>query len=95
MQQSLPVYRNDKKLNISEQDIKNADRIIAQMIDNLQFFDHRLHGKPKMTDVHTHMGLFESYFKELSPLVKYDSVLTEELKTRNERVLPAAEAAEK
>lgn len=95
MQQSLPIYRNDKKLNISEQDLETADLLIRKMIDNLQFFNHRLRGQPKMTDVHTHMGLFESYFKELSPLVKYDSVLTEELKIRNERVLPAAEAAEK
>lgn len=82
MQQHLPVYNNQTKLNLSDTDLAQAEHILKDMMHSLQFFYQRLHETPKMTDVHTHMGLFESQFKELSPLVKYNSVLAEERERR-------------
>ena len=78
----LPIYNNNNPLNVSKDEITQAKKIISDMIGNLSFFAQRLEEKPNMNDVHTHMGLLESYYEELSKLVDYNSVLTEELDNR-------------
>lgn len=87
---TLQTYRNPTPLNMTKDEIDNADDVLQKMISSLDFFRHILttpRQKPvNMTESHTYMGLFESYFKELSPLVRYDSVLTEELNNRYQEI---------
>ena len=78
----LPVYNNRTPLQLQENKLKHAQKLLADMIHSLDFFRQKLSESPDMNDVHTHMGLFESYFSELTPLVGYQSVLTEEYQNR-------------
>lgn len=69
---------NNDSLPITEEQLKKADELLKKLIGSLQFFREELHHDPRMRDTKTHMGLFESYFRELSPLVSYDTVLEQE-----------------
>lgn len=83
MAQTFEVYNNRKPLNLNASDIRKANNLLKNAIDSLQFFYVRLNDNPTMTDVHTHMGLFEHYHTELSDIVNYDSVLKEEQEKRH------------
>lgn len=87
----LTVYNNNTRIEISEEDLKKAKQLISQIIDSFSFFRKRLDDGAAMNDVHTHMGLFESYFGELSGLVDYDSVLIEEANERYKEIRKANE----
>lgn len=79
MTHELPVYDNPNALIISKENLAKADQAIGNIVDSLGFFKQRLHNDPKLVDVHTHMGLFESYFRELAGLVDYNSVFVENM----------------
>lgn len=75
---NLPVYNNCDLLKLTDEELAHAQKIINQIVSSMSFFRQRLGKSPAMDDVHTHMGLFESYFSELAPIVGYDSVLAAE-----------------
>lgn len=77
---------NNRKLELTEERLEKCNAVIGKMISSLSFFKQRLNDRPGKSDVATHMGLFESYFKELSEYVDYDSVLAGDLEKRNELV---------
>lgn len=85
----LPIYNNQTPVNLTDEDLEKALKLLTQIQQNLEFFAVRLQDRPKMQDIHTHMGLLESYTKELSPLVQYDTVLTEEMERRYKEVREA------
>lgn len=78
----LPVYKNKTLLDLSKDEHDKIDDLISKIVASMQFFYQRLHENPTMEDTWTHMGLFESYFKDLSPLVKYDSIMVTERENR-------------
>lgn len=81
----LPVYDNHTKLNLTDDNHKKALDLLGKIAGASSFFRQILTEKAnmaEMTDSNTYMGLIESYFSELSPLVKYDSVLAEERQNR-------------
>lgn len=82
MPPKLEIYNNNEPLDIHPIDLAKADSILRKIGESTSFFRVRLQEQPKMTDVHTHMGLLESYLTDLIPLVKYDSVLEEEREKR-------------
>lgn len=78
----MEVYNNQQSVEMTPEELAGATECIKNIIQNLGFFNVRLQDRPKYNDVHTHMGLFESYFAELSSLVKYDGVLKAEQEKR-------------
>ena len=77
---------NNRKIELPEERLEKCNAVIGKMISSLSFFKQRLNDKPGKSDVETHMGLFESYFKELSEYLDYGSVLADDLEKRNELV---------
>lgn len=80
----LPNYNNKTPVTLKSKELTQCNTCIDKLIDSLSFFKVRLNDRPNRTDVHTHMNLFESYFKELASLTDYQSIMTEDLNTRNQ-----------
>ena len=62
---------------LEEPTISKAIPVLNKLFDSMSFFCTRLKDHPQEQDVETHMGLFESYFSELSDLFGYHSNATE------------------
>lgn len=62
---------------------------MAKLYQSLEFF-YQLANDDNLSkeNVKTHMGLFESYFTELSDILGYDSVIAEERKNAIKRFGP-------
>lgn len=82
------VYDNKEKLDLTSENKRKANELITKINDNLSFFKETLDGATR-NSVHTHLGLFESYFKELSDLLEYDSVIAEEMELRYSEIRKA------
>lgn len=76
-------YNDQTPIVLSDEQNAQTQKCIDNIFHSLSFFKVRLNDRPNKTDVHTHMQLLESYYKELASLVSYDSVLTDELNMRN------------
>ena len=85
----LPVYNNCTPLNLTAENLLSARKTIRHIIDNLSFLDIRLQQTPNFTDVHTHIGLLENDFAEITKLLRYDTVLAEEHEQRNQELCEA------
>lgn len=76
-----------EKVNFKGKDKEKAVKLVNDIIHSMSFFLENLaNWELQKDDVKTFMGLFESYFTELSPLVGYDSVLVQERKGRNAKI---------
>ena len=85
MEEKLPVYDDRTPVFADAGEKKKALGLIAKITDSMQFFAARIQDcNADRTDVHTHMGLSESYFAELSALAGYDGMLKEEMERRHE-----------
>lgn len=78
----LEMYDNRQRAELQKADQEKAKALITKIFQSLEMFYTLVDDKLTMKDVQTYMYLFESYFGELSPLVKYDSVLAEEKNAR-------------
>lgn len=58
---------------LEEPTISQAIPVLTKLFDSMSFFYTRLKDHPQEQDVETHMGLFESYFAELSDILRYSS----------------------
>ena len=85
----LPVYNNCTPLNLTAENLLSARKTIRHIIDNLSFLDIRLQQTPNFTNVHTHIGLLENDFAEITKLLRYDTVLAEEHEQRNQELCEA------
>lgn len=83
----MELYNNTEKINLNKGDIIKAKKLITDIYQSMEFFGNILvNDKLCKNDVHTHMGLFESYFSELSGILGYNSVIEEERKMRAEGI---------
>ena len=83
----LSVYKNRKKANLPEKNRKKAAKLIDDILHSMSFFRELVANEDlTMEEIDTHMGLFESYFNELIPIVKYDSILKEGYEQRYKEI---------
>lgn len=85
----LPVYNNPKPIPSTPEQIKEARKLVTEMIDNLDFLRTRLSDRPTYNDVHTQLGLLEYQLTDLGKLTDYTSVLIEEKASRNKQLREA------
>lgn len=77
------MKKNLEKVNISKENKEKAVKLVNDILHSMSFFrENLMNWELQKEDVKTFMGLFESYFTELSPLVGYDSVLVQERSAR-------------
>lgn len=79
---NIPVYDNQKPLRLSKKNKERAAEIIAQTIQSLNFLKQRIYDGVTRTDSHTHMLLLSNALRDLSPLLQYDDIQTEELENQ-------------
>lgn len=85
----LPVYNNPKPIPSTQEQIKEARKLVTEMIDNLDFLRTRLSDRPTYNDIHTQLGLLEYQLPDLGKLTDYTSVLIEEKASRNKQLREA------
>lgn len=85
----LPVYNNPKPIPSTQEQIKEARKLVTEMIDNLDFLRTRLSDRPTYNDIHTQLGLLEYQLTDLEKLTDYTSVLIEEKTSRNKQLREA------
>lgn len=86
---SLTVYENDTPLfpENSENEKRKAMKLLNDIQSSNEFFAMRIQKRlATYRDSYTHMGLMESYIKELAPYVHYDSILDEQMKRRYKEI---------
>lgn len=76
------MCNNEELLDINEKALNEANRLLIELEENINFFRQRLSEQPKLSDVQVHMHLYEHYLNELTSLLGYDSILQEEYKQR-------------
>lgn len=85
----LPVYNNPNPIPSTPEQIKEARKLVTEMIDNLDFLRTRLSDRPTYNDIHTHLGLLEYQLTDLGKLTDYTSVLIKEKASRNKQLREA------
>lgn len=76
-----------KQVQLSKESSKRAIKLVNDILGSMSFFRDNISGGDLQEDeVETFMGLFESYFSELSPIVGYDSMLVQERKDRYTKI---------
>lgn len=77
-------------LDLSEGEKEKVLELTGKILDSVDFCRQMIaDGKADLESVGTMMGLFESYFSELAPLVKYESALRVEREKRYEAIREA------
>lgn len=83
---NIPVYDNQKPLRLSKKNKERAAEIIDQTIQSLNFLKQRIYDSAARTDSHTHMLLLSNALRDLSPLLQYDDIQTEELENQSREI---------
>lgn len=70
-------------VNLQSAQKEKISTCLSELLHSTEFFYQLVNcGKLSKENVKTHMGLFESYFTELSDILGYDSVIAKERKKR-------------